>query len=240
MRPIVVEQSRRNNWVQISNWPVTILTTPTLVQPPIGRNWKPSKKCRGGAEVISRALEYGVTYIFTAHKTSLRPAGSAIFLIGWRCFWRPVLCVVRFEVVARGGSGKRMNYMPGTASLIEDIDKKHLVLLRDGRTLIGYLRSIDQFANLVLHQTVERIHVGKKYGDIPRGIFVVRGENVVLLGEIDLEKESDTPLLQVSIEEILEDQRVEQQSKNEAEKLKVQALKERGLSIPRADTLDEY
>ncbi|XP_044293584.1 U6 snRNA-associated Sm-like protein LSm1 isoform X1 [Varanus komodoensis] len=77
-----------------------------------------------------------------------------------------------------------MNYMPGTASLIQDIDKKHLVLLRDGRTLIGYLRSIDQFANLVLHQTVERIHVGKKYGDIPRGIFVVRGENVVLLGEI--------------------------------------------------------
>ncbi|XP_042696299.2 U6 snRNA-associated Sm-like protein LSm1 isoform X7 [Chrysemys picta bellii] len=38
-----------------------------------------------------------------------------------------------------------MNYMPGTASLIQDIDKKHLVLLRDGRTLIGYLRSIDQF-----------------------------------------------------------------------------------------------
>uniref|UniRef100_A0A8D1MD59 U6 snRNA-associated Sm-like protein LSm1 n=1 Tax=Sus scrofa TaxID=9823 RepID=A0A8D1MD59_PIG len=114
-----------------------------------------------------------------------------------------------------------MNYMPGTASLIEDIDKKHLVLLRDGRTLIGFLRSIDQFANLVLHQTVERIHVGKKYGDIPRGIFVVRGENVVLLGEIDLEKESDTPLQQVSIEEILEEQRVEQQARLEAEKLKM-------------------
>ena len=93
-------------------------------------------------------------------------------------------------------------------------------------------------ANLVLHQTVERIHVGKKYGDIPRGIFVVRGENVVLLGEI--EKERDTPLQHVSIEEILEEQRVEQQTKLEAEKLKVQALKDRGLSIPRADTLEEY
>lgn len=56
----------------------------------------------------------------------------------------------------------------------------------------------------------------------------------------DLEKESDTPLLQVSIEEILEEQRVEQQNKQEAEKVKVVALKERGLSIPRADTLDEY
>lgn len=62
--------------------------------------------------------------------------------------------------------------------------EKLMVLLRDGRTLIGYLRSVDQFANIVLHRTIERIHVGKEYGDIPRGIFIVRGENVVLLGEI--------------------------------------------------------
>ena len=46
------------------------------------------------------------------------------------------------------------NYLPGTASLIEEIDKKLLVVLRDGRTLIGWLRSIDQFANLVLHRCV--------------------------------------------------------------------------------------
>lgn len=26
--------------------------------------------------------------------------------------------------------------------------------------------------------------MGKKFGDIPRGIFIVRGENVVLLGEM--------------------------------------------------------
>ena len=71
-------------------------------------------------------------------------------------------------------------YLPGTASLIEELDKKLMVLLRDGRTLIGYLRSVDQFANLVLHRTIERIHVGNDYGDIPRGIFVVRGENVVI------------------------------------------------------------
>uniref|UniRef100_A0A8D2ZUT6 U6 snRNA-associated Sm-like protein LSm1 n=7 Tax=Percomorphaceae TaxID=1489872 RepID=A0A8D2ZUT6_SCOMX len=133
-----------------------------------------------------------------------------------------------------------MNYVPGTASLIDDIDKKHLVLLRDGRTLIGYLRSIDQFANLVFHQTVERIHVGKKFGDIPRGIFIVRGENVVLLGEIDVDKPCDTVLQQVSIEEILEEQRLQQQAKQETEKVKMQVLKDRGLSIPKADNLDEY
>ena len=39
-------------------------------------------------------------------------------------------------------------------------------------------------ANLVLQDTIERIHVGNEYGDIQRGIFLVRGENIVLLGEI--------------------------------------------------------
>ena len=39
-------------------------------------------------------------------------------------------------------------------------------------------------ANLLLQDTVERIHVGKQYGDIPRGIYLVRGENIALCGEI--------------------------------------------------------
>lgn len=64
------------------------------------------------------------------------------------------------------------------------LSEKLMVLMRDGRTLIGYLRAVDQFANLVLHQTIERIHVNQQYGDIPRGVFIIRGENVVLLGEI--------------------------------------------------------
>ncbi|XP_064631295.1 U6 snRNA-associated Sm-like protein LSm1 [Lineus longissimus] len=122
------------------------------------------------------------------------------------------------------------NYLPGTASLIEEIDKKLLIVLRDGRTLIGWLRSVDQFANLVLQGTIERIHVGKKYGDIPRGIFVVRGENVVLLGEIDLDKEKEkTQLDEVPIDEILELQRQELHTKQEAEERKKTAMLDRGL-----------
>lgn len=46
--------------------------------------------------------------------------------------------------------------------------EKLLCILRDGRKLIGYLRSIDQFANLVLQDTIERIYVGNEYGDIER------------------------------------------------------------------------
>ena len=57
-------------------------------------------------------------------------------------------------------------------------------MLRDGRKLIGVLRSVDQFANLVLEHTVERIFVGEQYGDVTLGLYIVRGENVVLVGEL--------------------------------------------------------
>ncbi|XP_057370065.1 U6 snRNA-associated Sm-like protein LSm1 [Daphnia carinata] len=125
--------------------------------------------------------------------------------------------------------------LPGTATLLEDLDKKVIVVLRDGRTLIGYLRSVDQFANLVLHKTIERIHVGKEYGDIPRGVFIVRGENVALLGEIDLEKEERIPLTQVGVEDILEAQRLEQEEKQAKEKVRMKRLKELGLQSTVAD-----
>ncbi|XP_011201715.1 PREDICTED: U6 snRNA-associated Sm-like protein LSm1 [Bactrocera latifrons] len=124
-----------------------------------------------------------------------------------------------------------LNPLAGTAHLLEEVDKKLMVLLRDGRTLIGYLRSVDQFANLVLHRTIERIHVGNEYGDIPRGVFIIRGENVVLLGEIDREKESKLPLKEISVDEILDAQRREQEQRQEKHRLISKALKERGLAV---------
>ena len=48
----------------------------------------------------------------------------------------------------------------------------------------GFVLTPSQLANLVLQDTIERIFVNELYADIPRGIFLVRGENVLLLGEI--------------------------------------------------------
>ncbi|KAK0706543.1 hypothetical protein B0T26DRAFT_727034 [Lasiosphaeria miniovina] len=88
------------------------------------------------------------------------------------------------------------------AQLLDLTDKKLMVALRDGRKLLGILRSWDQFANLVLQSTKERIFVPPGagpdstrglYADIERGIYLVRGENVLLLGEIDLDKDDDAP-----------------------------------------------
>ncbi|KAJ5133187.1 hypothetical protein N7526_004552 [Penicillium atrosanguineum] len=68
-----------------------------------------------------------------------------------------------------------------------------VLVLRDGRKLIGVLRSWDQFANLFFQDTVERIYAGNLYADVPRGVFLVRGENVLLLGEVDLDREDEIP-----------------------------------------------
>ncbi|TYJ29695.1 hypothetical protein E1A91_A06G084600v1 [Gossypium mustelinum] len=76
-----------------------------------------------------------------------------------------------------------------STSLATYLDKKLLVLLRDGRKLLGLLRSFDQFANVVLEGACERVIVGDLYCDIPLGLYVIRGENVVIIGELDLEKE---------------------------------------------------
>ncbi|KAI1257773.1 hypothetical protein MGN70_000817 [Eutypa lata] len=89
------------------------------------------------------------------------------------------------------------------AQLLDLTDKKLLVCLRDGRKLTGILRSWDQFANLVIQSTIERIFITTSephdpqpkglYADKSHGIFLVRGENVLLLGEIDLDKDDEPP-----------------------------------------------
>ncbi|KAH9460503.1 hypothetical protein MJO28_003827 [Puccinia striiformis f. sp. tritici] len=145
-----------------------------------------------------------------------------------------------------------------SGALVDTVDKKIIVSLRDGKTLIGVLRSYDQFANLVLQDTIERIHVGInqstseanneqqqeqetiaegssnqkpgqtirkkkksggicKYTDIWKGIYLVRGENVVLLGEIDLDKEDEiiSKFDLEKVELVTELQRIENQSKSD-------------------------
>ncbi|TFK41117.1 hypothetical protein BDQ12DRAFT_678932 [Crucibulum laeve] len=84
-----------------------------------------------------------------------------------------------------------------SGSLVDCVDRKMLVILRDGRKLQGVLRSYDQFANLVLEDTVERIYNGNAFAENWLGLFLIRGENVVLLGEIDLDREDEIPLKQV-------------------------------------------
>lgn len=81
------------------------------------------------------------------------------------------------------------NYPPPGAALVEELDQRLLLLLRDGRKVVGTLRSFDQFANLVLESSYERLVVGRQFADVPLGVYLVRGENLVLMGRVDAEGE---------------------------------------------------
>lgn len=78
-----------------------------------------------------------------------------------------------------------MEGLSAAASLVQELDKRLLVVLRDGRQYIGLLRSFDQFSNIVLEEAVERVTVDTSFADLPLGLYIVRGENVVLLGALE-------------------------------------------------------
>jgi len=113
-----------------------------------------------------------------------------------------------------------------SGSLVDCVDRKMLVVLRDGRKLFGVLRSYDQFANLVLEDTVERIYHQDVFAEQWVGLFLIRGENVVLLGEIDLDREDEIPLKQVEWDVLLPYHKRDTDIKKRREEFKAQILHE--------------
>lgn len=99
-------------------------------------------------------------------------------------------------------------------SLEEELDKKILVILRDGKKLIGFLRTFDQFGNLMLERCIQRVIVSTYYADVYQGVMIIRGENILLFGAIDESKPN--PLEARPLWEVLEmnDEQVKQVVQN--------------------------
>ncbi|KAF3398012.1 U6 snRNA-associated Sm-like protein LSm8 [Penicillium rolfsii] len=73
--------------------------------------------------------------------------------------------------------------------------EKVLILTVDGRTLLGTLLSTDQLTNIVLTNTVERIirtpDDDEPSAQVEHGLYLIRGDNVVVCGEIDEKIDAD-------------------------------------------------
>jgi U6 snRNA-associated Sm-like protein LSm8 len=65
------------------------------------------------------------------------------------------------------------------------------VITTDGRTLIGTLISYDNTTNLILTETIERIirqvDDEEESSQMDHGLYLVRGDTVVLVGGVDEE-----------------------------------------------------
>ena len=75
-----------------------------------------------------------------------------------------------------------------------DAKEKLFVLTADGRIIVGILMGYDQVQNLILNEAYERLHSADS--DVEEevlGLFLVRGDNVCLIGEYN-ENELTTDL----------------------------------------------
>ncbi|KAF1831551.1 hypothetical protein BDW02DRAFT_591046 [Decorospora gaudefroyi] len=132
-----------------------------------------------------------------------------------------------------------------SAMLLDMVDKKVDVLLRDEKEYIGILRSYDQFANLVLTECYERIAARNPDAtpasdlSIPRwlihdvklqGVMTIRGENVTICATVDLDREENPKGAQFAemdqVRALAASQKAE---KKDSDARKAKALKQAGI-----------
>lgn len=87
-------------------------------------------------------------------------------------------------------SESNQNHLSSAGALIQPPNlEKVLILTVDGRTLLGTLLSTDQLTNIVLLDTIERIirtpDDPEPSSQIEHGLYLIRGDNVVVCGEVD-------------------------------------------------------
>ncbi len=75
------------------------------------------------------------------------------------------------------------------------LNRKVVVVSSDGRTYSGILKSFDQTMNLVIENSKEMLYDQKhQYQELTMSTFLIRGENVVLIGE-SIEDKTDLSLI---------------------------------------------
>ena len=71
------------------------------------------------------------------------------------------------------------------------IDVPISVITNDGRVFIGVLKGFDQTINLILEGASERVyHEKEPVENVTLGLYVIRGDNIAIIGENDPDVEN--------------------------------------------------
>ncbi|KZS96297.1 LSM-domain-containing protein [Sistotremastrum niveocremeum HHB9708] len=72
------------------------------------------------------------------------------------------------------------------SSLQGYVDHKVLLILQDGRAIVGTLAGFDQRSNVVLSDSKERVFsLEEGVEEVPLGLYLVKGDMIALVGEVD-------------------------------------------------------
>lgn len=78
-----------------------------------------------------------------------------------------------------------------TSALENYINRTVAVITSDGRMIVGTLKGFDQTINLILDESHERVFSSSQgVEQVVLGLYIVRGDNVAVIGEIDEETDS--------------------------------------------------
>mmetsp|Transcript_25244 Transcript_25244/g.32931 ORF Transcript_25244/g.32931 Transcript_25244/m.32931 type:complete len:97 (-) Transcript_25244:47-337(-) len=81
------------------------------------------------------------------------------------------------------------------AVLEELLDKAVSVITNDGRNIVGNLKGYDQATNVILEECHERVFsLDAGVEQVVLGLYIVRGDNIAVIGELDEEADSRTDL----------------------------------------------
>jgi len=76
-----------------------------------------------------------------------------------------------------------------------------LLVMQDGRILIGILAGWDQKSNIVLSDCIERrFSMEEGVEETPLGLYLVKGDQICTLGEIDQALDEKTPWSEIRAE----------------------------------------
>lgn len=81
---------------------------------------------------------------------------------------------------------------PGLESLV---DQNISIITNDGRNIVGILKGFDQATNIILDESHERVYSTREgVQQIVLGLYIIRGDNISVVGEIDEELDAELDL----------------------------------------------
>lgn len=89
------------------------------------------------------------------------------------------------------------------ASLKDILNKQVSILTCDGRSIVGQLRGVDQVTNVILDECHERVY-SREAGveQVVLGLYIIRGDNIAVIGELDADLDAKTDLSTVRADPI--------------------------------------
>lgn len=88
-----------------------------------------------------------------------------------------------------------------TSTLESYVNHTVSVITADGRNIVGALKGFDQAVNVILDESHERVYsTAQGVEQVVLGLYIIRGDNVAVIGELDEDVDSHLDLSSIKAE----------------------------------------